>query len=83
MLLSNPLRNLFQITNIKSKIIKGSSFALPVYYCGVILFLIVNKDTEGLDNMVKKTNQILKNNLYGCINKNIDGDDAYYLNLRG
>jgi len=33
--------------------------------------------------MVKKTNQILKNNLYGCINKNIDGDDAYYLNLRG
>ena len=33
--------------------------------------------------MVKKTNQILKNNLYGCINKNTDGDDAYFLNLRG
>ena len=58
---------------------KNLNFALRVFnILWILLFLIVNKDRAGLDNMVNNTNQILGNSRYRCIKKRY-GFDAYYI----
>ena len=54
-------------------------FRSQVYYFFILLFFVVNKDTTGLDDLVKKTNEVLENSRYVCKNKTPAGYDGYYL----